>query len=160
MCLGIDRDDGGHRGAWVEGTPGAPLYSGPLPLGDGAVFGGVRGCQVCRSGSRPASPLLSPCGKVTKRVGRETSPTCDFKTAACPEAGRGTYTRWFWPLLGACGLRCTWGCCSWELWGAPRSPCEGIGDGKPLVQKQVSQVECARYLVAVSLGECPFVMGG
>lgn len=91
MCLGIDRDDGGQRGAWVEGTPGgAPLYSGPLPLGDGAVFGGVRGvrgCQVCRSGSRPASPLLSPCGKVTKRVGRETSPTCDFKTAACPEAG-------------------------------------------------------------------------
>lgn len=43
VCLGIDRDYGGQRGAWVEGTPGAPLYSVPLPLGGGAVFGGVRG---------------------------------------------------------------------------------------------------------------------
>lgn len=47
-----------------------------------------------------------------------------------------------------------------NFWGALRSTCKGIGDGKPLVQKKVSQVECAQYLVAVSLGECPFVMGG
>lgn len=69
VCLGTDSDDGGQRGAWVEGTPGGEeRLCAPVPCPSGTVR-----CLGVFGGARYAARVHGPPAPCCRRAVRSQS---------------------------------------------------------------------------------------